>query len=74
METPMIGDIDDAARAELVQDHSFPARLGRPSEFASLVCAIAENAFLNAATLRLDGGARMGPRLPPRPTTSQDGE
>jgi len=72
METPMIGGIDDEMREALVLDQAFPARLGRPSEFASLVCAIAKNAFLNATTIRLDGGARMGPKLPPRHPTSSD--
>ena len=72
METPMIGSIDDVARSELVRDNAFPGRLGRPSEFASLVCTIADNVFLNGTTLRLDAGARMGSSLPTRSTTVQD--
>jgi 3-hydroxyacyl-CoA dehydrogenase/3-hydroxy-2-methylbutyryl-CoA dehydrogenase len=66
MDTPMIGSIDGDLRAALAKDNAFPPRLGRPSEFGSLVCTVAENVFLNATTLRLDGGARMGPRLPAR--------
>ena len=40
----------------------FPARLGRPEEYASLVLAIIGNAMLNGATIRLDGALRMAPR------------
>ena len=40
----------------------FPARLGRPDEFAALACHIAENRMLNGETIRLDGALRMPPR------------
>lgn len=38
----------------------FPPRMGVPSEYAGLVCHIVENAYLNATTISLDGGARVG--------------
>jgi NAD(P)-dependent dehydrogenase (short-subunit alcohol dehydrogenase family) len=38
----------------------FPPRLGKPSEFASLVRHIMENAYLNGEVIRLDGAIRMG--------------
>ncbi len=46
----------------LPQDPSipFPKRMGNPSEFASLVCQIIENAYLNGENIRLDGAIRMG--------------
>jgi hypothetical protein len=40
----------------------FPARLGRPEEFALLACHIAENPMLNGEAIRLDGALRMPPR------------
>jgi hypothetical protein len=37
----------------------FPPRPGEASEFAKLACHIIENKYLNAATVRLDGGLRL---------------
>lgn len=36
----------------------FPNRMGRPREFAALAHHIAENTYLNAEVIRLDGGTR----------------
>ena len=40
----------------------FPARLGKPSEFAELACHIVTNGHLNGEVIRLDGALRMAPR------------
>jgi len=40
----------------------FPARLGRPSEFAQLVRSIIQNVMLNGTTIRLDGALRLQPK------------
>jgi len=40
----------------------FPARLGRPEEFAQLVANVCELTMLNGATIRLDGAIRMQPK------------
>ena len=40
----------------------FPPRLGRPSEFASLVGEIVRNVMLNGEVIRLDGAIRMAPK------------
>lgn len=40
----------------------FPSRLGNPSEFGDLACAIIANPYLNGETIRLDGAIRMAPR------------
>ncbi|QZD94622.1 SDR family oxidoreductase [Qipengyuania gelatinilytica] len=40
----------------------FPKRLGEPEEFASLICEIARNSYINAHQFRLDGAIRMPPR------------
>jgi NAD(P)-dependent dehydrogenase (short-subunit alcohol dehydrogenase family) len=48
----------DAVRAELAASHLVP-RLGRPEDVAKLVCFLAsdEAAFINGATVLVDGGA-----------------
>jgi hypothetical protein len=40
----------------------YPARLGRPEEFASTALHIIDNSYLNGETIRLDGAIRMSPR------------
>lgn len=40
----------------------FPRRMGEPSEFAGLVRHVVENAYLNATTIDIDGGGRVGTR------------
>ena len=58
-ETPMFADISDPVRDELIKQIPFPARLGKPSEFAALVQHIIENPMLNGEVIRLDGALRM---------------
>ena len=60
METPMMRGLPVAAQQSLTEQVPFPARLGRPEEFASLVRSIIHNDYLNAETIRLDGALRMG--------------
>ena len=60
METPMLRGLPAAAQDSLAEQVPFPARLGRPEEFASLVVSIVHNDYLNAETIRLDGALRMG--------------
>ena len=61
-ETPMFDTIPEDFRQSLAASVPFPSRLGRPEEYAALVAAIVDNDMLNAATIRLDGALRMGPR------------
>ncbi|MHB1126717.1 MAG: 3-hydroxyacyl-CoA dehydrogenase [Bacillota bacterium] len=58
-DTPMISGMPEKAREAIVSLAPFPARLGKPAEYAMLVQAIVENPMLNATTIRLDGGLRM---------------
>ncbi|MCF6387388.1 SDR family NAD(P)-dependent oxidoreductase [Mycobacterium sp. MBM] len=44
------------------KDAAFPKRMGRPDEYARLVCAIVENQMLNGQCIRLDAGQRFAPR------------
>ncbi|MBP0465775.1 SDR family NAD(P)-dependent oxidoreductase [Roseomonas sp. PWR1] len=60
-ETPMLAGLPDAAQAAIRALPPFPARLGRPEEFARLVLAIAANPLLNGSTLRFDSALRLPP-------------
>lgn len=62
METPMLMGLPQEAQDSLGQQVPFPARLGRPDEYAALVQQIVENGYLNGETIRLDGAIRMAPR------------
>ena len=62
IETPMFLGLPQEARQSLAASVPFPARLGRPEEYAALVLHIAANRFLNGETIRLDGALRMAPR------------
>ena len=60
--TPMLMGLPEPARDSLGKQVPFPPRLGDPSEYAALACAIVENPMLNGETIRLDGAIRMQPR------------
>lgn len=62
METPMLLGLPQAAQDSLGEQVPYPARLGRPAEYAALVSSIVENGYLNGETIRLDGAIRMAPR------------
>jgi NAD(P)-dependent dehydrogenase (short-subunit alcohol dehydrogenase family) len=62
METPMLAGLPEAAQASLGQQVPYPARLGRPDEYAGLVLEIVRNGYLNGETIRLDGAIRMAPK------------
>jgi NAD(P)-dependent dehydrogenase (short-subunit alcohol dehydrogenase family) len=51
--------LQQAAQDRLEKQMVFPGRLGRPEEFAHMVCAIAENPYINGEVTRLDGATRM---------------
>jgi NAD(P)-dependent dehydrogenase (short-subunit alcohol dehydrogenase family) len=61
-DTPLLGNLPEDAVAALGTSAQFPARLGRPDEFAALVVHIVENEMLNGEVIRLDGAMRMPPR------------
>ena len=62
METPMLAGLPEQAQASLGQQVPYPARLGRPDEYAALAMSIIENDYLNGETIRLDGAIRMAPK------------
>lgn len=61
-ETPLMLRLPEDARTSLGQQVPFPARLGKPHEYALLAKSIVENPMLNGEVIRLDGAIRMGPR------------
>jgi len=61
-ETPMAAAMKPEAVQAMAAQIPFPARLGRPSEFAQLVRSIIQNVMLNGTTIRLDGALRLQPR------------
>ncbi|MBN9654201.1 3-hydroxyacyl-CoA dehydrogenase [Halobacillus sp. GSS1] len=62
IDTPLFGGLSDEMRASLETHIPFPSRLGLPAEYAQLVSAIIENAYLNGGVIRLDGALRMPPQ------------
>jgi NAD(P)-dependent dehydrogenase (short-subunit alcohol dehydrogenase family) len=58
-ETPMMTALPEAVQESLGKSVPFPPRLGRPDEYAALVCHIAENEMLNGEVIRLDGAVRL---------------
>jgi len=60
--TPMLAGLPKEAQDSLGTQVPFPARLGRPEEYAELVATICTNRMLNGTTIRLDGAIRMAPR------------
>ncbi len=61
-ETPMLAAMPSEVQASLGMQVPFPARLGRPDEYAMLVEHIVTNPMLNGEVIRLDGAIRMGPK------------
>jgi NAD(P)-dependent dehydrogenase (short-subunit alcohol dehydrogenase family) len=61
-ETPLLSELPPEAVQKLVSEIPFPARLGKPEEFAQLALAIVENPSLNGETIRLDGALRLPPK------------
>jgi len=57
--TPMFDTLPAKAVEMLEQSTPFPKRLGKPNEFAEMVCHIFQNTMLNGETIRLDGALRM---------------
>jgi len=57
--TPMVDGMPEAVQQSLAATIPFPARLGRPEEYAETVAFILRNRYLNGETIRLDGATRL---------------
>lgn len=62
IDTPMMAGITEEFRQSLAASVPFPARLGRPDEYAQLVLMLADHDYLNGEVIRMDGSLRMAPR------------
>ena len=64
IDTPIYGsgEASEAFKAGLEKGVLFPKRLGRPEEIAEVVLAAVTSSYLNAETIRVDGGIRMQPK------------
>lgn len=61
-DTPLLAGAPEPVKAALGQMVPHPARLGAPSEFASLAVEMCRNSYFNGEDVRLDGAIRMAPR------------
>lgn len=57
--TPMLLNMPQEVQESLAATVTFPKRLGKPQEFASLAIHIIENELINGEVIRLDGALRM---------------
>jgi NAD(P)-dependent dehydrogenase (short-subunit alcohol dehydrogenase family) len=60
--TPMVAMMPPNVQDALGAQVPFPKRLGKAEEYAELAAFIIETPYLNAESIRLDGGIRMAPR------------
>jgi len=61
-DTSLLARLPETIKASLGASVPFPARLGRPEEYAALALHILENPMLNGETIRPDAAIRMTPR------------
>ena len=64
IDTPIYGtgEASDSFKANLQKGVLFPQRLGSQEELASMVVECITNSYMNAETIRVDGGIRMPPK------------
>jgi NAD(P)-dependent dehydrogenase (short-subunit alcohol dehydrogenase family) len=64
IDTPIYGQGEgsEAFKDKLKRDVLFPDRLGTADEFATMAVELLGNSYMNAETIRVDGGVRMQPK------------
>ncbi len=62
IDTPLLAGLPEPARESLGRQVLFPKRLGRPDEYAALAHLLLTHDYMNAETIRMDGGIRMQPK------------
>jgi len=60
--TPLLQGAPENVKQALGAQVPNPARLGEPTEYASLALEMVKNAYFNGEDVRLDGAIRMAPR------------
>ncbi len=61
-ETPLLLEMPEKVQEALAAMVPNPARLGAPTEYASMALEMCRNSYLNGEDVRLDGAIRMAPR------------
>jgi NAD(P)-dependent dehydrogenase (short-subunit alcohol dehydrogenase family) len=62
IDTPLLAGLPEPARLSLGEQVLFPKRLGRPEEYAELAFVLLTHDYMNAESIRMDGGIRMAPK------------
>jgi NAD(P)-dependent dehydrogenase (short-subunit alcohol dehydrogenase family) len=62
IDTPLLAALPEPARISLAQQVLAPKRLGTPQDYAELAHHLIVHSYMNAETVRLDGGIRMQPK------------
>ena len=64
IDTPIYGQGEgsEAFKEKLKRDVLFPDRLGTSDEFASMAVELLSNSYMNAESIRVDGGLRFQPK------------
>ena len=64
IDTPIYGEgeASEAFKENLQKGVLFPKRLGDPEQLASMVLECVTNSYMNAESIRVDGGIRMPPK------------
>ena len=64
IDTPIYGsgEAADAFKGRFTKDLLYPPRFGAATEIASMAIELITNDYVNAETVRVDGGVRLGPR------------
>jgi NAD(P)-dependent dehydrogenase (short-subunit alcohol dehydrogenase family) len=62
MDTPLLAGLPEPARESLGQQVLFPKRLGTAEEYAEAAYFLLTHDYMNAETIRMDGGIRMAPK------------
>ncbi len=61
IDTPLLAALPEPAKASLGEQVLHPKRLGTPDEFAEMAHVLLTHPYMNAETVRMDGGIRMAP-------------
>ena len=62
IDTPLLAGLPEPARMSLGEQVLFPKRMGQPEEYADVAYLLLTNDYMNAETVRMDGGIRMAPK------------
>lgn len=62
MDTPMLAGLPEPAKESLGQQVLHPKRLGTSEEYAELALFLITHSYMNAESIRMDGGIRMAPK------------